>query len=350
MRRLFRRRIITRLRINPERWQSLWRKEFHFYFTPFAVAHWVLWTVSEQVLVAQLNTYFRGDIREIVRVINGKGPPASQFRDIAEQGGAQPFFIGRKEMIVDADRINEDVRFLHHGPDLALGVAAVVVAPIGDDQQSFLRIARLAHLADAQVDGVKQRRASLGDGIDQLPLNVLHGSGEVRNLFRLIRKGNHEELILRIGRLEELDYSLASALDLAAHAAAHVENYTQGYRSVFTGEGLDLLLFLALEQVEILSIKSCHQPIHGVSDGHGNEHHLHVHAERLGVALEGRINFCRFRGGTGLDMYVFGRVLSEDVKRTEGRYHQESCPYRPKRTLLCVQHRPHTWQKSASWR
>src|ERR1019366_8692595 len=50
---LFRRRIVTRLGVDPERWQSFWRHEFHFYFTPFAIAHWVLWTVSDDILVAQ---------------------------------------------------------------------------------------------------------------------------------------------------------------------------------------------------------------------------------------------------------------------------------------------------------
>src|SRR5215469_10162472 len=50
--RLFRRRIVTRLGINPQRRQTFRWNELHPYLTPFAVVRWVLWTVSEHILVA----------------------------------------------------------------------------------------------------------------------------------------------------------------------------------------------------------------------------------------------------------------------------------------------------------
>src|SRR5262249_50688817 len=125
---LFRRSIITRLGVNPERRQALRRKELHFYLTPFAVSYWVLWTVGKQVLVAQLNTNFRRNISQVVRVIDGKGPSTSQFRDIAQKGWTKAFFVSRKIVIVDTDGIDEDVRLFHHRPNFTFRVAAVIVS------------------------------------------------------------------------------------------------------------------------------------------------------------------------------------------------------------------------------
>src|SRR6266403_1458327 len=258
---LFRRRIVTRLGVDPKRRQSFWRLEFHFYFTPFAIAHWILWTVSYDILVAQLDANFCGNVRQVVRVINGKRPATSQFRDIAEQGGSESLFFSRKVMIVDADGVDEYIGLFDHGTDLAFGIAAMIVAAVGNNQQSLLRILGLAHLADAQVNRIQQRRAPLGNRIDESALNVIHRTGEIGNLLRLIRESNHEELVLRVSGLEELDDRLAGALDLAAHAAAHVKDHAERNRSVFAGESLDLLLVFAFEKVEVLAVETGYQTV-----------------------------------------------------------------------------------------
>src|SRR6266403_6213456 len=159
---LFRRRIVTRLGVDPKRRQSFWRLEFHFYFTPFAIAHWVLWTVSNDILVAQLDANFCGNVRQVVRVINGKSPATGQFGDVTEQGRPEPLFVTSEVMIVDADGVDKNVRLFDHRTDLAFSIAAMVIAAIGDDQQSLLRILGLAHFADAQVDGIQQSCPALG--------------------------------------------------------------------------------------------------------------------------------------------------------------------------------------------
>src|ERR1019366_5164179 len=107
----------------------------------------------------------------------------------------------------------------------------------------------------------KQGRAALGHRIEEPALNVVHRTGEIGDLLRLIGEGDHEELVLRVGGFEELDHRLAGALDLAAHAAAHVKNHADRNRSVFAGESLDLLLVFAFEKVEVLAVEAGYKPV-----------------------------------------------------------------------------------------
>ncbi len=130
-------------------------------------------------------------------------------------------------MVVNSDGINQNVGLFDHRPDLALGVAAVVVATIGDNQQRFLRILGLPHLAYAEINGIEQRRAAFRDRIDKAALNVIDGSGEVGEFLWLVGEGNEEEFILRVRGLEELDDGLTATLELAAHAAAHIKDDAQ---------------------------------------------------------------------------------------------------------------------------
>ena len=153
----------------------------------------------------------------------------------------------------------------------------MVVTAVGNDQQSLLRILGLAHLGHAEVNGVEQRGAAAGDGVEKPTLDVIDRTGEVGNLLRLVGEGDHEELILRVGGLEELDHSFAGAIDLAGHASAHVENHADRHRGVFAGERFDLLLVFAFENVEVLAIESRYQPVERIGDGDRHQHHVHVH-------------------------------------------------------------------------
>ena len=58
--------------------------QFHPYLTPFAVMHWILWTVSKDILVAQFDANFRGDVGQVVRVIDGKSTAAGGLANFRE--------------------------------------------------------------------------------------------------------------------------------------------------------------------------------------------------------------------------------------------------------------------------
>src|SRR5207245_9311256 len=88
----------------------------------------------------------------------------------------------------------------------------------GDDQQSLLRVFGLPHFADAEIDRVQQSGSTLRDVVNQLALDIFDGLSEVGNFLRLMGEGDHEELILRVGSLEDLHHSFACPLDFAAHA------------------------------------------------------------------------------------------------------------------------------------
>src|SRR5208282_5888883 len=86
---LFRRRIVARLGVDLQWRQSLRWHQLHPDFTPFTIVPWILWTVTQHILVAQLDANFCGHIRQVVRVINGESPPPGQLRDIAQQAWPQ---------------------------------------------------------------------------------------------------------------------------------------------------------------------------------------------------------------------------------------------------------------------
>jgi hypothetical protein len=49
---LLRRCVVPSFRIDMERWKSFRRKQLDLYLMPLAVVPWVLWTISEYILVA----------------------------------------------------------------------------------------------------------------------------------------------------------------------------------------------------------------------------------------------------------------------------------------------------------
>ena len=159
----------------------------------------------------------------------------------------------------------------------------MIVSTIGNNQKCLLWIFCLAHFADTQINGIEQRRPAFWDREEQPALHIVSGLGKVRYLVRLVRERDHEELVLRIGGLEEFLYSFASALNLAAHAAAHVENYAQRNRRVLTREMADILLVLAFKNLEIFFVQASHQAIHWIGDSDRNQNQIHLRSDQRGM-------------------------------------------------------------------
>ena len=119
-----------------------------------------------------------------------------------------------------------------------------------------------------------------GHGEHQLVLDLVHRIGEVADRLRFIVEGDHEEFILRIRRLEELDHRVFRALHLAGHASAGIEDHSQRDRSVLGGERSDLLRRIAFEKLEIRLVQAGHQPVHGIGNRHRDQHQIYVDFQR----------------------------------------------------------------------
>ena len=189
------------------------------------------------------------------------------------------------------------VGFFHQVFDFSFGVAAIVVAAVGDDQQRFARVPGLLHLVKRQVDGVQQRGAAFGVGEGEPVLNLLEAGGERLDQLGGIVELHQKELVLGIGGLEELRHGLPGFVQFAPHAAAAIEHHPHGNGSVLARELSEILLFACLENFEILLFQPRDKAVHGVRDRHRDEHQGAVDADvgfGYGIGANRRL-------GTGLD-------------------------------------------------
>ena len=160
----------------PERRQSFRLDQFHLDPPVFSVPFPVARGVEEHVLIPQFDTDLGGDIRQFIQVLDRKLPASRLFRQFGQQAGAGQFLGGSspgRGRLVNSDRINLDVRFLHPVLDFSFGVAAVVIAAVGDHQQGFARILGLLHLVHGHDDAVQQRGFTFGLREGELVLNLL---------------------------------------------------------------------------------------------------------------------------------------------------------------------------------
>src|SRR3954471_3623383 len=150
--RLLRGCIVARFRIDIQVRESFRRRQLDLDLPPLAILRRVLWTVAKHVLVAQFDADLGGHVAELARGIDGERSPAGDLGDLAQQLGAKTLFLRAGVRIEDADGVDLHVGFFHDALDLALGVAAAVVAAIGDDEQRLLAVVRVAHLVHAEIN------------------------------------------------------------------------------------------------------------------------------------------------------------------------------------------------------
>src|SRR5262249_16719868 len=205
--------------------QTLRRNQLYFDFPPLTIPSWISWTVSEHILVAQLDPNLCSHVRKLIRIVNAKEAATGNLAYLVQKIGAIALFLGCRTIVKDADRINLDIGLLHHRANFAVSITAAIVTTIRDHQKGLLAMRGLLHLIHTHIDGIEQRRAAFGHGVNQFALNVFNRISEVRNDFWLVIEGHQEEFVLRVSRLEELDHCFLGLIDLIAHAAAHIEDY-----------------------------------------------------------------------------------------------------------------------------
>src|SRR5436305_11347387 len=210
-----------------ERGQAFRGSEFNLKLSPLPVTDLVTWTVSEDILVAQLYSNLNGSVSQIIDVIHRESAAAGDVCDLTQQIRPAHFFRSGTDVVKDANGVDLDISLLDHGFDLGIGITAAIVTAIGDDKQRLLGILGVTHLGERHVDSVEQGGASLRVGHDQLALDVLNRRGEIGDQLRLVGEGDHKKFVLRIRGLEELDHGVAGFANLVAYAAAQVEDDAQ---------------------------------------------------------------------------------------------------------------------------
>src|ERR1700733_2471818 len=168
--------------------QSLRRIKFDFNFAPVAIFDLVVWTITDNVLVAQFNPNFSGYISQFIRIGNGEHASAGDLRNISQQGWAGNLFLLRWGPAENTDGVNLYIGFFDHGFDLIFRITAVIVAAIRDNEQGFLAVPRVLHLAHAHINGVEHGRASLRHRIHQLALYIFDRLCEISAELRTIIK------------------------------------------------------------------------------------------------------------------------------------------------------------------
>jgi hypothetical protein len=80
-----------------------------------------------------------------------------------------------------------------------------------------------------------------------------------------------KELVLRIGGLEKLQRGFLGLTDFVTHAAAEIEDDSDGNGDVFGREILDLLLDVVFEDTKVFWQEACNKAVMRVDNGHVDE-------------------------------------------------------------------------------
>ncbi len=114
------------------------------------------------------------------------------------------------------------------------------------------------------------RRAVLPFGAvsNMLALEVFHAIGKGASQFGTFIETDQEKFILRVRGFEELHGSFASLVYFIGHAAAVIEDDSDGNGYVLGGKGNDFLLGTVFEDAEVVLVESCYQSIKWICYGY----------------------------------------------------------------------------------
>src|ERR1017187_7918843 len=282
--------------------------------------------IAKHVLIPQLDSDFGGDIRQLIGVFDLVLAAAGLVGHLAQQGGPVALLRGpaaRADGFVDTDGIDLDVGFFHQVTKFPFGVAAAVVATVGDDQQRLAGVPGLLHFMQAQIDGVQQGGHAFGLAETEAALDVPGAVGEGLHQFGRIVELYQVELVFGIGGLEELGDRLAGLCQLLAHAAGTIEQNANGKGGVFAGKLRNDLLLLVLKDLEIFLFEAGDKAVQRIGDGNRNEDQVDI---RTDVALGQNL---LFGGGFGTRGDGNLRIASTLIPTPKGAGHTNGADQKP---------------------
>src|SRR5215831_19108944 len=176
-------------------WHTLWRKQLHSDLVPFAVMLIAVRTVAKHVLIAQFHRDLAGGIWQVLGVVNRETPPARDLADVRKQVRSKPRFFGTKIPVIDSEGVDRRIALPNQSLYILLRVAAVIVSSVRDYEQRFPWPLRTLHLRHPQIDGIQQRRRSLGVCEHQIVLNLIGRPREVNELSRCVGERDHKKFV-----------------------------------------------------------------------------------------------------------------------------------------------------------
>ena len=145
-------------------------------FSPARVVCFVAWPISQNILISQLHGDFFGGIGKLIEILYCKEAATRHLRNLREEGWPVEL-LGRSatvfQGIKDADGVELGIRFPYETLQVALAVATVIIASIGQNEQRSPADVCPAHLAEPQIDGVQERGAAFGRSQHHLALKGL---------------------------------------------------------------------------------------------------------------------------------------------------------------------------------
>src|SRR6266571_1842149 len=195
--------------------------------SPNAVALRVARFVSQNILVTELHPDFCGDIGQFAEIANGKNSSSGHLCHFRKQRRAIELFVCSRtnpNRVINTDRIQLAVGFFQEVLYVVLVVPAMIITPVGYDEQGPFGVVCTPHLAEPQIDRVEQGRAPARGRKHHSCLQFFHAIGEAAGQLGAIVETYQKELIEWIRRSHELHGGLTRLVDLVGHAAAHVKN------------------------------------------------------------------------------------------------------------------------------
>src|SRR5207244_5645761 len=111
-------------------------------------------------------------------------------------------------------------------------------------------------------------------GKHQAALQVFDAVGKRTGQLGAFVEADQEELILRVGGLEELQGRFAGLAYLVGHTAAEIKNYADRDGHVLGGKRDYFLLDVVFVDAEVVGIEAGNESIVRIGDRHINQRHL----------------------------------------------------------------------------
>src|SRR6516225_8461235 len=145
-------------------------------------------------------------------MLDGEDASTREFGDLGKQRRTVELFrrtIAITKRVKNADGIELSVGFLHEALDIVLVVPTMIIASIGENEQGTFGVMCTPHLAQTKVDSVQKGSPALRGSHQHARLKIFDRIGEGTSKLGALVKADQEELVLRIGGLEELEGGLA---------------------------------------------------------------------------------------------------------------------------------------------